>query len=99
MYSLAEPQTRRHHPVQRWTRLWGITGAEISIRGDEIYTSSSPGPVSLDHVASVGRGGRTNPGNGLDPSTFPYLQICPPHCYTCFCGITKDVAAVRYFGQ
>ena len=96
---LAEPYTRRHHPAQRWTRLWGITGAEISIRGDKIYTSLSPGPVSLDHVALVGRVGGTNSGNGLAPSTFPYLQICPPHCLTCFCWITGDVATVRYFGQ
>ena len=69
----------------RWTRLWGITGAEILVWGDRIYVTSNPGPVSLDYVALVGRVGGTDFSIESVLSTFPYRQLLPPHCYTCFC--------------
>ena len=77
--------TGGHQGTRRWTRLWGITGAEILVRGDRIYVTSNHGPVSLDHVALAGRVGGTDFSNESVLSTFPYLQLLPPYCYTCFC--------------
>ena len=55
------------------------------IWGDRIYITLNPGPVSLDHVALAGRVGGTEFSNESILSTFPYLQMSPPHCYTCLC--------------
>ena len=77
--------TRGHQPTRRWTRLSGITGAEILVRGDRIYVTTNPGTVSLDHIALARRVGGTDISNESVLSTFPYLQLLPPHCYACFC--------------
>jgi hypothetical protein len=78
-------RTGGHQGSRRWIRLLGITGSEILVRVDRVYVTSNPGPVSVDQVALAGRVGGTDFSNELVLSSFPYLQLSPPHCYTCFC--------------
>ena len=73
---------------QQWTRVTGIVGSQVRIRDGIVFVSSRPGPLTpadVDHVALAGRVGGADFSNESVLSSFPYLQLIPPHCLTCLC--------------
>ena len=51
------PRVGGPQELQRWTRVVGVKGSQVMVRGDAVYVSSNLGPVSVEHVALVGRVG------------------------------------------
>ena len=54
---LTGPQAGGACDRQQWSRVTGIVGSQVEIRGGVVYVSPHPGPVNVDHVALAGRVG------------------------------------------
>ena len=64
----------------------GLTSCKIRVRNGQVFAALSPGPLSssdLAHVALARETGGARLSDESSPSVFPYLQLVPPHCFTC----------------
>ena len=41
------PRVGGPQELQQWTRVVGVMGSQVMVRGDNVYVSSNPGPVSV----------------------------------------------------
>ena len=86
---LIAPRAGGPQGLQQWTRVLGVMGSQIMVRGDKVYVSSNPGPVSVEHVALAGRVGGTDFSNESVLSSFPYLQFSTALLYMSLLRVRK----------
>ena len=105
IFPLPQPQVRVIGSHRRWSRIMGVTSAEICVSDGQVFAASSPGllrALDLAQVALAVETGRARLSDELSPLVkpyrdalcvqnseelwvFPYLQLTPPHCFTCRC--------------